>query len=124
MSLSSGSLSIFICLYGAFWFSPFTIGQRFKEIGIRKVIGEGIFSIISLLSKDFLKLVFISICIAFPVAWLVIDNWLQNLACHMNITWWTFVVAGICVLLIAFATLCFQATRAALSNLVKSLQKD
>lgn len=118
------ALSIFIACLGLFGLTAFTIAQRFKEIGIRKVIGASVFNIISLLSKDFLKLVFISICIAFPAAWLVINKWLQNFAYHMSISWWTFVSVGLCAMLIALATVSFQSVKAAIANPVKSLRTE
>jgi putative ABC transport system permease protein len=117
-------LSIFIACLGLFGLAAFTIRQRFKEIGIRKVIGASIFSIVSLLSKEFLKLVFISILIASPVAWFTVNKWLQNFAYQMSISWWTFIIVGISAILIAVATISFQAIKAAVANPVKSLRTE
>ncbi len=118
------ALSVFIACLGLFGLAAFTISQRFKEIGIRKVIGAGIFSIISLLSKDFLKLIFISVCIASPVAWFAVNKWLQNFAYHINISLFTFIVVGLSAILIALATVSFQAVKAAVANPVKSLRME
>lgn len=117
-------IAIIIGCLGLFGLSAYTANQRIKEIGIRKVLGASISSITTMLSKDFLKLVLISIVIASPLAWLVMDNWLQDFAFRVNIKWWVFAVAGLSALLIALATVSFQAIKAALSNPVKSLRSE
>ncbi|MEO6455867.1 MAG: ABC transporter permease [Ginsengibacter sp.] len=118
------ALSIFIACLGLFGLAALTIAQRFKEIGIRKVIGASIFSILSLLSKDFLKLVFVSVCIASPVAWMVVNRWLQNFAYHISISWFIFIIVGLSAMLIALITISFQAIKAAVANPVKSLRTE
>ncbi|WP_315815891.1 ABC transporter permease [Paraflavitalea speifideaquila] len=95
-----------------------------KEIGIRKVLGASVQGIVRLLSKDFLILVLISNLIAWPLAWLVLNKWLQEFAYRVNISWWVFLVAGITALLIALLTVGFQAIKAAVSNPVKSLRSE
>lgn len=117
-------IAIFIACLGLFGLSAFTITQRVKEIGIRKVLGASIGSIVALLSKDFLKLVLIAAIIAFPVAWYAMHNWLQDFAYRINIPWWLFIVAGILAALIAFVTISFQAIKAAVSNPVKNLRTE
>ncbi len=118
------ALSILIACLGLFGLATFTIAKRFKEVGIRKVIGASVLSILALLSKDFLKLVFIAVCIASPVAWFVINKWLQNFAYHINVSLFTFIVVGLSAMFIAFATVSFQAIKAAVANPVKSLRTE
>jgi putative ABC transport system permease protein len=117
-------LSVIIACLGLFGLAAFTIAQRIKEIGVRKVIGASIASILTLLSKDFLKLVFIAVCIASPVAWFVVNRWLQNFAYHIRINWFTFILVGLCAMLIALITVGFQAIKAAIANPVKSLRTE
>jgi len=117
-------IAIFIACLGLFGLSAFAISQRIKEIGIRKVLGASIQSIVTLLSKDFLKLVLIAAIIAFPVAWFAMDSWLQDFAYRINISWWIFIVAGIIATFIAFATISIQTIKAAGSNPVKSLRSE
>lgn len=118
------ALSVIIACLGLFGLTAFTTEQRIKEIGIRKVIGATVFSILALLSKDFLKLVCIAVCIASPVAWFIINKWLQNFAYHIQINWFTFLVVGLCAMLIALITVSFQAIKAAIANPVKSLRTE
>jgi putative ABC transport system permease protein len=116
--------TIFIACLGLFGLATYSAQQRIKEIGIRKVLGASVFSLTSLLSKDFLKLVFIANGIAFPLAWWGANKWLQEYAYHINIQWWVFVVAGLLSAAIAFITVSFQAIKAALMNPVKSLRTE
>ena len=102
----------------------FTAEQRIKEIGIRKVVGASVSSIIAMLSKDILKLVIISSVISFPVAWFAMNKWLQNYAYRINMSWWMFVVAGSIAVGIALLTVSFQAIKAAIANPVKSLRAE
>ena len=95
-----------------------------KEIGIRKVLGASVQSVVGLLSKDFLKLVILANIIAWPIAWWALNNWLNGFAFRIPIQWWIFVAAGLASLLIAMLTVCFQAVRASLANPVKSLKMD
>jgi putative ABC transport system permease protein len=117
-------IAIFIACLGLFGLSAFIISQRVKEIGIRKVLGADVSSIVLLLSKDFLKLVGIAALIAFVVAWYAMNKWLQDFAYRISIPWWIFVAAGIVAAIIAFVTISFQAIKAALMNPVKNLRTE
>ena len=117
-------IAIFIAGLGLFGLSAFTITQRVKEIGVRKVLGASTGSIVTLISKDFLLLVVIAAIIAFPVAWYAMARWLEDFAYRIHIGAWVFVLAGAIALLIAFATISFQAIKAAIANPVKSLRSE
>jgi putative ABC transport system permease protein len=117
-------LGIIIACLGLFGLSTFAAQQRIKEIGIRKVLGASAVSVVTLLSKDFLKLVVIALLIAIPVAWYVMNKWLQDFAYRINIQWWVFIAAAVTALLIALITISFQSIRAAVSNPVKSLRTE
>jgi putative ABC transport system permease protein len=121
---SFSSLAIFISCLGLLGLTMFTAEQRRKEIGVRKVIGASVADIIAMLSKDILKLIALAAIIAIPIAWLAMRNWLQNFAYRVNISWWVFILAGGTALLIALATIGYQAIKAALANPVKSLRAD
>ena len=107
-----------------FGLSAFAITQRVKEIGVRKVLGASISSIVTLLSKEFLKLVGIASLIAFPIAWYAMHNWLKDFAYRISIQWWVFLIAAIAALLVALITVSFQAIKAAVANPVKSLRTE
>lgn len=117
-------LSIVIACLGLFGLSAFTAEQRTKEIGIRKVLGASVTGIATMLSKDFLKLVIISIFIATPLAYLAMNKWLQDYAYRVHVSWWIFLVAGILAVVIAVITISFQAIKAAVANPVKSLRTE
>jgi len=117
-------LAILICCIGLFGLSVFTSQQRYKEIGVRKVLGASISNIVMLLSKDFIKLVVIAFVIASPIAWYIMHNWLQNFAYRINISVWVFITAGLLAIIIAFATISFQSIKAAIANPVKSLRTE
>ena len=117
-------IAIFIACLGLLGLSAFAISQRIKEIGIRKVLGADTGNIVSLLSKDFLKLVIVAAIIAFPVAWLMMNKWLEDFAYRINIPWWIFLLAGIIAAFVAFVTISFQAIKAAHANPVKSLRTE
>jgi len=117
-------LAICIACMGLFGLSIYSARQRTKEVGIRKVLGASVSSIATLLSKEFVKLVLIAILIASPLAWWAMHNWLQEFAYRVNIGWWIFAVAGAMALMIALATVSFQAIKAALANPVKSLRSE
>ena len=104
--------------------AAFTAERKTKEIGIRKVLGATVPNIIGMLSKDFLKLVIIGIVIASPVAWWVMDKWLQDFAYRIEISWGIFALAAIIAIVIAFATVSFQSLRAAMANPIKSLRSE
>ncbi|GGH05146.1 ABC transporter permease [Mucilaginibacter phyllosphaerae] len=117
-------LAISIACLGLFGLVTFTAEQRIKEIGIRKVLGASITSIVSLLSTDLMKLVAIAVLIASPVAWFAMDKWLQDFAYKISINWWVFLLAGGGAALIALATVSFQSVKAALTDPVKSLRSE
>ncbi|CAN5439989.1 ABC transporter permease [soil metagenome] len=117
-------IAIFIACLGLFGLSAFTISQRVKEIGIRKVLGASVPQIVSELSKDFLKLVIVAAVIALPIAWFSMSKWLHDFAFRINISWWVFVMAGVIALVIAFVTISFQSIKAAIANPVKSLRSE
>lgn len=117
-------LSILISCLGLFGLATFATQRRIKEIGIRKVLGAGEVGIVALLSKDFMKLVAVSLVVAFPVAWWLMSDWLDNFAYRINISVWVFAIAGACALLIALVTVSFQAIKAAIVNPVKSLRTE
>ena len=117
-------LIIFISCLGLFGLAAFTAEQRTKEIGVRKVFGASVGSIVALLSKDFLKLVLIAIVIASPLAWWVMNRWLQDFAYKIDIEWWVFALAGLLAVGIALLTVSFQSVKAALMNPVKSLRSE
>jgi len=117
-------LAIFISCLGLFGLVTFTAEQRTKEIGIRKVLGASVPGIVQMLSRDFLKLVFIAAGIAFPIAWWTMHKWLSDFAYRVDIGWWVFVVAAIAAALIALVTVSLQAIRAAIVNPVKSLRTE
>ncbi|HKO80985.1 MAG TPA: ABC transporter permease [Chitinophagaceae bacterium] len=117
-------LSILISCLGLFGLATFATQRRIKEIGIRKVLGAGETGIVAMLSKDFVKLVAISLVVAFPVAWWMMNEWLGNFVYRIAISAWVFVLAGVSALLIALVTVSFQAIRAAIANPVKSLRTE
>jgi putative ABC transport system permease protein len=117
-------LTILIACLGLFGLATYAAEQRIKEIGIRKVLGASVGSIVGMLSKDFAKLVMVASVIAFPVAWWTMNNWLEDFAYRIHVQWWVFVLAGAGALLIALVTVSFQTIRAALSNPVKNLRTE
>jgi putative ABC transport system permease protein len=117
-------IAIFIACLGLFGLSAFTISQRLKEIGVRKVLGASVPSIVKLISRDFILLVGVAALIAFPVAWYAMYQWLQDFAYRIEIGWWIFIAAGAVALIIAFATISVQAIRAALANPVSNLRTE
>ena len=122
--LFSAVLTIFISCIGLFGLSVLSTEKRTKEIGIRKVLGASVNSVVTILSKDFLKLVLIALFIAMPLAWMVANNWLQNYPYRITLSWWLFALAAFLVLLVALATVSFQAIKAAIANPVKSLRSE
>jgi ABC-type antimicrobial peptide transport system permease subunit len=100
------------------------IAQRIKEIGIRKVLGASASNIVGIVSKDFILLVVVSFIIAAPIAWMLMNKWLQDFAYRINIQWWVFVIAAVSAVLIAFITICLQALRAAFMNPATTLRTE
>lgn len=117
-------LAISIACLGLFALSAFMAEQRTKEIGIRKVLGATVSNITAMLSKDFLKLVFIAIIIASPIAWWAMSEWLQDFVYRIDIKWWVFAISATISILIALATISFQSIKAAIANPVKSLKSE
>jgi len=117
-------IAILISCLGLFGLATFSAEQRTKEIGVRKVLGASVTSIVALLSKDFFFFFGIAIIIASPVAWFVMHKWLQDFAYRVNISWVVFVVTTLVALFIALFTISFQAIRAAIANPVKSLRTE
>ncbi|QJW89669.1 FtsX-like permease family protein [Spirosoma taeanense] len=115
-------LTIFISCIGLFGLATLAAERRIKEIGIRKVLGASVPSLVQLLSSDFLKLVGLSFIVAFPAAWYAIDKWLQNYPYRIDISAWTFVTAAILAILIALITISIQSIRAALTNPIQPLR--
>ena len=118
------SLAIFIACIGLLGLATFTVQQRTKEIGVRKVLGANVTGIVGLLSKDFLKLVILALVIASPIAWFFMERWLQDFAYRIDIHWSVFALAGFVAVAIAFLTVSFQSVKAALANPVKSLRSE
>jgi putative ABC transport system permease protein len=117
-------LAILIACLGLFGLATFVTARRTKEIGIRKVLGASVAGITGLLVRDFLKLVFVAIVIASPVAWYFMDKWLADFAYRIELQWWMFGLAGLAAVAIAFLTVSFQSVRAALANPVRSLRSE
>jgi putative ABC transport system permease protein len=117
-------IAIFIACLGLFGLSAFAITQRVSEIGIRKVLGANVKSIVMLLSKDFLKLIMIAGIVAFPAAWYTMTLWLRDFAYHTNIHWWVFVLVGLMAIFVAMITISSQAIKAAIANPIKSLRNE
>ena len=124
MMLFGAILTIFISCIGLFGLSVLSAEKRTKEIGIRKVLGASVSGVVSILSKDFLKLVVIALLIAIPLAWLAANKWLQNYPYRITLSWWMFAVAGLLVVFIALATVSSQAIKAAIANPAKSLRTE
>lgn len=117
-------LTLLIACLGLFGLASYLTFLKTKEIGVRKVLGASVLNIVTLLSKDFLKLVLIAILIASPIAWYLMNRWLADFAYRIQIQWWMFVAAGAAAALIAFLTVGFQSVKAALANPVKSLRSE
>ncbi len=117
-------ITISLAAMGLFGLAAFTIEQRTKEIGVRKILGASLSSITSLLSVDFLKLVLLAILIGSPIAWWAMHNWLQSFAYRINIQWWMFASAGLLAIIIAIVTISYHALKAAIVNPVKSLRSE
>lgn len=117
-------LAILIACLGLFGLAAYAAEQRTKEIGIRKVLGAGVYTIVAMLSKNFIKLVLVSIVIATPIAWYVMQTWLRDFAYRVSIHWWVFAIAGCTAILIALVTVSFQSIKAAVANPINSLKNE
>ncbi len=122
--LYSAILTIFISCIGLFGLSVLSAEKRTKEIGIRKVLGASVRSVVTALSVDFLKLVLIAMVIAIPLAWLAANKWLEKYPYRIKISWWIFAAGSLLVVLIALITVSFQAIKAAIANPVESLRTE
>ncbi len=117
-------ITICISCIGLFGLAMLTTERRFKEIGIRKLLGASTTQLVRLISVDFVKLVFIAFFIAIPIGWFIVKKWLQNFAYRIDISWWMFAIAGVIALLIALTTVSFHAIKASFTNPVKSLKNQ
>ncbi len=124
IAFSFSVLAILIACLGLFGLATFLIEQKTKEIGIRKVLGAPVHSIIFMISKEFFKWIVIANIIAIPVAYYFMNNWLKDFAYRINISWWIFLFAGGIALMIALVTIIFKALKAAAANPVKSLRYE
>jgi putative ABC transport system permease protein len=115
-------LTIFISCLGLFGLATYMAETRIREIGIRKVLGASVTGITRLLTKDFVSLVLIAVVVATPVAWFAMDNWLRGFDYHIQLGAWTFLLSGLLAVLIALATVSYQAVRAAIANPASSLR--
>ncbi len=124
IAISFSTLAIIIACLGLFGLATFLAEQRTKEIGVRKVLGASVPSILLMLSKEFIKWIIIANIIAWPVTYYIMNKWLQEFAYRINISWWLFIFAGCIALIIALVTVSFQAVKAAIANPVKSLKYE
>ena len=124
ISITFSLLAIVIACLGLFGLVTYAAEQRTKEIGIRKVLGANVPVIVSMIVKDFLKLVIIASIIAFPVAWWGMNKWLQNFAYRVDMGWWIFAIAALFAIVVTLATISYQAIKAAVANPVKSLRSE
>ena len=118
------TLTMLLAALGVFGLILHAVGQRVKEIGVRKVLGASVTSIVHLLTSDFIRLVLIAIVIASPLAWWIMNKWLEDFAYRTPISWWMFAVAGVSALVITFATVSYQAFKSALANPVHALRSE
>ena len=120
----AGGITVFLACLGLFGLTALVSVNRTKEIGLRKVLGASVVSIIQLISKDLLKLVVLALVIASPVAWYCMHKWLQDYANRISIGWSVFAATGLIAIFIALITVSFQAVKAAIANPVKSLRSE
>ncbi len=124
VTLAFAFLTILVACLGLFGLVTFIAEQRIKEIGIRKVLGASVLGIVQLLSTDFVKLVLVSLVIAIPISYYVMEKWLQDFAYRIHISWWIFALAALFAILLALFTVSFQAIKAAVANPIKSLRTE
>jgi len=118
------AIAIFLSCLGLYGLASFMAVQRIKEVGIRKVLGASAGNIVYLFSKEFIMLIAIAFAIATPLAWYFMHQWLQDYAYRINVNWWLFAAGGLVAIIIALATISFQAIKAAVANPVKSLRTE
>src|SRR5258708_26563551 len=117
-------MAIFISCLGLLGLVIYTTNTRTKEIGIRKILGASVITIISVLSKDFLRLVMIAFVVAAPIGWWATNKWMEDFVYRTSISWWVFVVSGVAMLILALITLSLQTIKTAMANPVKSLRTE
>jgi len=120
----AGGISIFLASLGLLGLATLAAVNRTKEIGIRKVLGASVSSVVVLLSKDFIRLIVLAFVIATPVAWYLMNKWLQDYATRIGISWWVFALTGAGTILIAFISISSQSIKAATADPVKSLKAE
>ena len=118
----AGGIAIFLACLGLLGLAALTVVNRTKEIGIRKVLGASVSTIIGLISKDFVRLVVVAFVIATPIAWWLMTKWLREYAYRINIEWWVFGISGAVIVFIALLTVCFHAIKAAIANPVREFE--
>ena len=118
------AIAIFLSCLGLYGLASFMAARRVKEVGVRKVLGASAANIVYLFSKEFIGLIVIAFTIAVPIAWYFMHKWLQDYVYRIDISWWLFGAGGILAIVIALATISFQAIKAALANPVKSLRTE
>jgi ABC-type antimicrobial peptide transport system permease subunit len=118
------AIAIFLSCLGLYGLASFMAVQRIKEVGIRKVLGATAGNIVYLFSKEFITLIAIAFAIATPIAWYYMHQWLQDYAYRISVNWWVFAAGGLVAIIIALATISFQAIKAAMANPVKSLRTE
>jgi ABC-type antimicrobial peptide transport system permease subunit len=118
------AIAILISCLGLFGLATLTAFRRTKEVGIRKVLGASVAGIVKLLSKEFLSLVLVSVIIATPIAWWLMNKWLQDYAYRVEIKWWIFIIAAVVAAVVALLTVSYQAIKAAVANPVESLRSE
>ena len=124
LALSFSILAIFVACLGLFGLATFLAEQKTKEIGVRKVLGASVPSILLMLSKEFIKWIVIANIIAWPLAYYFMNKWLQEFAYRIEIGWWIFALSGIIAIIIALLTVSIQAIKAATANPIKSLRYE
>ncbi len=120
----AGGIAILLACLGLLGLAALAVVNRTKEIGIRKVLGASVSTIIVLISKDFVRLVFVALLIATPLAWWTMNKWLEDYAYRINIEWWVFGISGAAIIFIALLTIGFQSVKAAIANPVTSLRSE
>jgi ABC-type antimicrobial peptide transport system permease subunit len=118
------ALAIFISCLGLYGLSAYMAQQRTREIGVRKVLGASVFSIVYMLSTGFTRLILIAMIIAIPLSWWAMNHWLESFAYHVNVGWIVFLMASVAALFIAWLTVSYESLKAAISNPVKSLKTE
>ena len=124
VSLVFSILAILVACLGVFGLTAFMAEQRVKEIGIRKVLGASVISIVSLFTIDYLKLLAFSMVIAIPVAWWVGNRYLEDFTYRISLNWWTFIVSAIITIVLTLSTVCSQAIKAAMANPVEAIKSN